>query len=927
MQALLYADLGKKTVSLTPGGSPYAWPKLVQGDDIRLKLRLTEQAGEESVEVFREVQSMRITLGRDDVRPESGWTKLKFGGGSSVAGVNLTGKIQHNATAEQIATAINALSSLTSDEKPVDVRVQDGSWLVTLKNGAEKEISAGENALFPVSFVRVQGSEIDEKFVHDIRLIQAPVAFTEAFARVVPEAPAISALRDGGETSEAKWNEVQVLTVPPTFRGAYEIRRGFKKTPLLSIDDGVEEIAEALKSLADEDGVFNVTNPTSRNAHIEFAGTMAASNQDLLEVVVFDAPPGDLTFALSLKTAEMSAILRRRASEKLPLDIECVIEDEQDSEVTYTVTFRVEGEVQREVGWEGMAASQNIDWLRPPLPKDYIPFTPDQVAVGVLHESGTLGNGVLTVFTIDHGLESESVLLLLRVNNSPGAVLRMGTDYTWRIDDNESITVTLLGAYAVTPPAAGGLGYTILAMGQASQFNAHTHTIGQIVGLQTVLDAFGADIDLLKSLVPTGALAAETAADKALAVAEWVLPALVEVYPTRTDIASAYSASQAKTADAANAKAAALPVGLQSGASVATPGALKSLSDIGGNLLPRAGGLLPALHDATTEALSVPLPTSGTYEGRVFKNQTGSNVDLPGGGGRRGVILKPNEHAAVLVEEGRVSWYRVAQAIVGETSWYPTDFERELFMFAVNSRQLRLKKTLTLDFGFEVAILKANTKAQWVLVIEHGAASEDTSPMSAGTTCTANAANNVVTATAHGLTEKTPVKFSTTDTLPGGLSADVVYYLRDVGTNAFKLATIPGGPAVDITSTGSGTHTVKAQTGANLAAIAWNAVPILEHRIHLTPVACTHTFGCVVKRALVGGEDTLTVSRKLYGSEEASLSVPASANFFLRGRLTRFDTENSQADPKGLVALMGLARAIGGGEAEASSNLGKATII
>jgi hypothetical protein len=60
-----------------------------------------------------------------------------------------------------------------------------------------------------------------------------------------------------------------------------------------------------------------------------------------------------------------------------------------------------------------------------------------------------------------------------------------------------------------------------------------------------------------------------------------------------------------------------------------------------------------------------------------------------------------------------------------------------------------------------------------------------------------------------------------------------------------------------------------------------------------------------VKRFLSGGADTISLDRILYGSAEGG-TAPASANFAVRARLLRFDTENHQSDPRGFVALRGL---------------------
>jgi len=68
----------------------------------------------------------------------------------------------------------------------------------------------------------------------------------------------------------------------------------------------------------------------------------------------------------------------------------------------------------------------------------------------------------------------------------------------------------------------------------------------------------------------------------------------------------------------------------------------------------------------------------------------------------------------------------------------------------------------------------------------------------------------VVTWTAHGLAEKTPVTFQTTGALPGGLAVNTIYYVLSPGTNTFRLSATPGGAALNTTGTQSGTHTAYA---------------------------------------------------------------------------------------------------------------------
>jgi hypothetical protein len=65
--------------------------------------------------------------------------------------------------------------------------------------------------------------------------------------------------------------------------------------------------------------------------------------------------------------------------------------------------------------------------------------------------------------------------------------------------------------------------------------------------------------------------------------------------------------------------------------------------------------------------------------------------------------------------------------------------------------------------------------------------------------------------TGHGLLENTPVVFTTSGTIPAGLTAGIRYYTRNVTANTYQLTATPGGsatPLVAISSAGTGTLSV-----------------------------------------------------------------------------------------------------------------------
>lgn len=76
----------------------------------------------------------------------------------------------------------------------------------------------------------------------------------------------------------------------------------------------------------------------------------------------------------------------------------------------------------------------------------------------------------------------------------------------------------------------------------------------------------------------------------------------------------------------------------------------------------------------------------------------------------------------------------------------------------------------------------------------------------AAATVTVDTASNEVIHTAHGRVVNDRVHFSSTTTLPAPLAATTVYCIISVTTDRFKISTTCGGAEVDITTTGTGTH-------------------------------------------------------------------------------------------------------------------------
>ena len=910
MQPLLYANLSKKTLTETQSGSSISWPRLVAGEDLVLKLRLVQSLDGQVIAARRTIQSLKASIGEKDARPLDGTFQIKLGADAETPGVNTTVAIPHDATAEQFAAALNALSDgALAAMQPFTCTARDGSFLVRAANGGQVMFSVADNELWPVSFVTIREFSYDEGHSYEFRLTQAPVAETTTFNSIVPEIPSITTIQTGSENSGVKINEIQRLFVPPENPSNFSFRLtfGFKKSDPIVLPTTAEEILTAMAPLADASAgeEFRVY-PGQDAVLIEFTGDgWAGSNQAQLGVQVVDEAPADPTFTISTATAEMAIRARRPDSLgeiKLPLELTLGLEDEQDELTIRTIKFRGDLVFLVPVNQSAFSAAAALNWNQPLSRESYLQFSPSQVATGQRHYLITsLGDGASDEIEINHNLNTRYLLVQLQQAAVDGLFLTHGTDYQVRIVSNNAITLTFPGG----APAAASLIGQISTASHDANFEPHTHTIAEIDGLEERLSAAEAALAELQTLAPSGSIASSANVSTAPSL-DIALPSFIEACP----------ALQPDLTDSTE---------------------VKSLAEIQTSALPSNGGLLPAVHDVAVETLTVPVPVAAdTYKGRVFRHAAAASVEIEGGYGRRTVTIKTGEFVAC---DGR-AWYpvkrydasstltpilvfgeytphtftatahpfsngdaimfespenqgsvggvypqrryhvrdktadsfKIADTVGGDAidlivnigSWtaflepkstfYPVDMERELFVLPIKAKQFRIKQTLELFAGIETAI--ANVK------VTHPRTSD--------------------------------------------------WRYRDQLTKAQWSLVLRWGTATSESS--------PATTGANLKGITWNATPILEQRIDLVMSPIVHTFGCRIKRT---AENTFTVEEILYGLATASTASITTADFYLGAWLERFDTEDSVSDPRGLALLMGLTRS---NSAAPETNLGKLTI-
>lgn len=702
MEALLNASLTSEKLTQTVGGASHSWPLLSVGDKAKVRLRFTHRV--EDAEVAKRgvnVQNVFAAIGLVDVRPSSGKVQLKIGGGAAVEGTNVTAEIAFDADEAAWATALNDLTVVGGGGTygAASVTLDNGSVIVVFAGAvASVPITVHTNTLAPTSLVRIYSQLQNGVVEHEIRLIVAPWEFTETFWREEPRPPYIERVQGGD--SEAGLNEIQRLVIPSDFEASYRIYREMAASGVLIPADDAEGIAAALEHLADADGEFIVTETDADTARIEFAGSMGATPFDLLTVLPFDAPEGDITFVLNLDRFAVYQALRASDNVAAILQIRVAYLDDQDEPQVWSHVGAVT--IQRGLIWAGMASGSDVDWLRFVANRSFLYRNPGSVVTGYQSVTRTIGGGT-GIYEITHDLNARNLIYTAATNPTPGTKLVEGRDF--EIDDETlggfRLTLKEGGLYSnLDPedeendiPEEDAIVLTFLAPLDRSALAKHGHKMAQIEGL---VDAFADALARIAALEAAQGGGDLVAVDPASPVIVRVLPSVWRILRSRT-----------------------LPP---------APSTLSAFSLAG----LRDAAFLPAVHDAASEALPVPLPDpAADHKGKVYL--AGADMeDFPGGG------LRSGDFASCTGLDGE--WYRVRRGTDSGSSYYPTAYEVELFREFISADELPLKSTMTLSFGIEAMMApplrrprdRESVAVHWKLFVQVGAINRDASPGTPG---------------------------------------------------------------------------------------------------------------------------------------------------------------------------------------------------
>lgn len=934
-------------------GSPASlgnlYPSLYQ---FRLKLFDKDSTGA-AFQIYPNVTALSASIGLVYAEPRAGTFKLRYGVETP------TDEIDSKDSAEDFRDKLIA----AGDPHGLDVvySPSPSTWVCRFlsppPSPALVPLNAVENELEPETFVRFRQFIQNNDTWVEVRLLQGPIASTNDLGEVLPLAPTVRTIRDGYTQDdgifEIKVNEIQALTVSPDFTGTYIIKYQGRQTAALSATDGPQNIQDALNAMYDDTQTrFKVTNPEVNNAYVEFVGPFSGLNMEELEVFVASTGLLDISFPLNLYTTEVAEALVRSPEVEAIFEVRLHVTDPsiQPPEVDPgqdLVLFQSSVVVVRPLHWEGLEEAAPINWLYPPNPTDYIPYTPDQVGFGAVNYSIPFGDGVLHSFSIAHDLNSSNLQVSVRENHAPGGRQLRDDEFSVVFDDLNALTITIPGA----PPATDSLIAVILSSGLESVFSPHHHTIDQIDGLRELLDSILLRLSALEDILPNligpggGSVFGATPEESVLDVKiddEW------DLIPTNRP-----------------------------------PGTTKFDS----TKLAPAGLLLPAVHDVVdlgvftadpaTNQITLSVAHSGLVAGQrariyqpvfeakgpcTFNDPLADFVYFTSHGlanGRRVKFLGGSipttlsTHTEYYVINSDISTtnnhFQISATLGGDplvltlpagtpppSTLYTVpevpgglSDSVDYYMLAPTSTVFKLSKTRG---GTEIDITTAGYPILKISTVEEAPSSAGILPPPGPLAGNVYAVKEDIFLRGTGGIRSETVHDGdfiasdgrvwyhvTRSDVPGSNSFYPNAMEKEIIRMAISENMIPASAVFTLTfelAMQMFKHDTNVQymlvveigelpqdvtpgpTGPNLLKVDWNPTPLMQQRIIVTDIMMNHHFGAQVLRKSDG---ELRTNKKQYSVETAGDVIPLTPNFAIRVRLIEFDTEDNVADSTGLI--------------------------
>ena len=852
----LYPFLKNQTLGSGYNGVNPPLLTFYQGDTVPLVLhgmqRNPDTLGDLFLPAHIDYATLQAAIMLLDAPPKSGTFKVQ------VNGTDTTSALAWNVSKADFVATLNLLASVSAAGGLVAIVTGPANIFGFIQNDPTQSLSFAvvENKLAPFCLVSVQAAaDIAGKF--EIKLSQAPVAYTNQFSLPTPPSPSMARVRAGSASA----NEIQRLIIPDAAVGGIAFVQNDNAGEICRVDSTtlLADITAALNdpftAVLASDVRFSVTNPASGAYDIEFIGAFAKASQSLLVLDLFDQTPQDAPTAwLPVTSQAVEDLLNGSAYTTAKFII--VADDAAGKQTTLCCqdcTIIAEG--------LSPQVSQAIAAIATYVQTVYVyPSATDPAVIAKMGQKFTpSARASQFVFTHNFGTYEVDVTVLQKTAISPDS-WQLVPDLAYDVSINDANTVEVTFKDPVPASGLGSIEVWVCTLNAVPQLNNHRHPTDQV-------DGVGSDqgktltqiIAELRNSLPTGwpnipaakisgilnasqidlsslSSALQNSGDFLTTIRTLASdPTLVENVGTALGSSATFSASL-KTLIGTSGVDAVISASLKTDASfmaavrdmftslLATGGVMPGgvtliqIADLSeqypASVVVAAGivglpPLLPTAVDGLTNkgALSDAFPSASTSEGWYYT--LSGKVAAPQ---VRGLRARKSYPAGTVVVSDGDTWYEAS--VDGQTAW-PREMERRLLVIPLTEAMFAPGTKFAILFTFSVSLI-GNCAGQYMFVLKTG---------------------------------------------------------------------------VPRSATGTG-------FGANLQEVDWDG-PIIEEPILLSSATVFHTFGLTLSRALDGA---ISGTATRYAATADLVTPPSSPARIIYAALERFDTEDV-AQPTGQITL------------------------
>ena len=885
MNARVYLNTSSYAWSERIDGGNFTPPSIRAYSDLILRFRLAKEIEGTQVPDPREVTAVSARIGFQEDAPTEGTYTLTLTVG---ANSRTTAAIAYNATAADLKAALDLATDGTTLDAlaPCTVSLTNGDYRIRFADpAAVVDIEAASNLLWPLSFIDADRFAYNGGWATTLTLRQAPVAETAVVEETVAPEPTIELIQAGSTTDGVMINEVQKILLSPSYAGGtFKVVRSGNKSDVLAGFPAEDDLQEALDGLMEEgEEIFLV--PVEDGYLIEFRGEAAGTAQDLMTVEEFTPPPVEYLVFLTTKTAAMRALMRGADNTsddiEVPLDLVVTVTDADAPGGSQDLNFPLPLTFTRPVSDDERNVSAALDYTQPLGRTSNIKFSTNSLLVGNRAMRFTIGDGSATSFVLNHNLGSLSAAFT--VNASTDVCTSAGHN----LHNGDPVTLSS----TTTLPAGLSTGTTYYVI------NAATDTF------KLSATPNGSPVNITSAGTGTHSFLVADGTTDAVFVEVWekaggatrISP---EDYTVTRTSANAVTVSGFASTPTSNqyeviVQTAGRPATYQSHTHpIAEVVDLQDELDAIDARLDALEALAPAgvpfVSNSTSFGTTIArplLPVWSVLRSRELPDLPETllgwapySLDSP----LRASRLLPAVHDAS-TESLPSPLPAPASTYVGRV--FSTSADRTDFPGGLKNG----------DFA-------ACDGREWYRVIRQG------------TTSTYHPAAFELELFRLSVNEN---QFTPRSVLEAVIGFEVAYFPesrnpRDRRTASTWSLFLEIGEWTADTSPGT--------PGVNLDTFFASPITVVNQRFHVTEQPGQHRFGVKVVR---DGAGAMTVTPIAYRKELATVSAPSTANFAIRARLARFDTEDTPSDAKGLIAVRGLSVGLDGAEDE---TLGRLTI-